>query len=672
MSASVVNLSFVDDIAVLVVDNPPVNTIDAGVRRDLSAALDALQGRPGLKAVAAHLCRQHVLLRRRHRRVRRPAEGRGVPRHCSAASSSCRVPVVVAHARHGDGRRPRDLRSPATTASRCAEHALRPAGGDARHHPGRRRHAAHAAADRRREDARAGDLGAGRSTPAPACSSASSTRIVEGDIRAGDAGLRARTASRRATGPRRTCDRAVDPATATPRDPRRGALPRRASSIRTAQAALTAIEAVGASRALPFEAGLRVRDRAGQRRQGDRRVARRWCTCSSPSARRARCPACRPTRRPRPVASGRRHRRRHDGRRHRDLLRQRRHAGHRDRHRAGGAEARPRRRRARRYESMVKRGRLTAEDKAKRLALIRGSLDYADLRRRRRDHRGGVREHGAEEEDLRRRSTQVAKPGAVLATNTSTLDIDGHRAARRGARRTSSALHFFSPANVMPLLEVVRTDDDLGRRRSAPRWIWRSRCARRRCWPRVCYGFIGNRMMEGYAREAERMVLEGATPRQVDYGARELGHGDGHPRRVRHGGRRRRRATCTTTNADAVSARSDLLPGRSSRCSPPAASGRRTARATTATCPATARATTIRRRSTILRADGEAPRRCRSARTATQEIVERCLYPLLNEGIRILEEGIALRASDIDVVWTAATASRAIAAARCSTPTPSA
>src|SRR5690606_11038456 len=108
----------------------------------------------------------------------------------------------------------------------------------------------------------------------------------------------------------------------------------------------------------------------------------------------------------------------------------------------------------------------------------------------------------------------VAKPGAVLATNTSTLDVD-EIAAATSRPGDVVGLHFFSPANVLPLLEVVRTKD------TSPEVIRTALVLAKRLrktpvLARVCYGFIGNRMMEGYAREAERMVLEGATPRQVD------------------------------------------------------------------------------------------------------------------------------------------------------------
>ena len=92
----------------------------------------------------------------------------------------------------------------------------------------------------------------------------------------------------------------------------------------------------------------------------------------------------------------------------------------------------------------------------------------------------------------------------------------------------------------------------------------------------VCYGFIGNRMMEGYAREAERMVLEGATPAAGRRRAGRLGHGDGHSGRVRHGRHRRRRQRAQGERRQ-VPARSELLPGRFRAAPSAAASARRTA-----------------------------------------------------------------------------------------------
>ncbi len=299
------------------------------------------------------------------------------------------------------------------------------------------------------------------------------------------------------------------------------------------------------------------------------------------------------------------------------------------------------------YESMVKRGRLSPEDKAKRMGLIKGSLSYDDLR-----DVDVVIEAVFEDMELKKsifaKLDAIAKPGAVLATNTSTLDIDVIASATKRPQDVIG-MHFFSPANVMPLLEVVRT-----RSTSAEtiRTVMDLSKPLRKIpvLARVCYGFIGNRMMEGYAREAERMVLEGATPRQVDSALEEWGmamgilavfdmagidvgvnihkaHADRYP------------PDPTYYQADFALVEAGRLgqkngkgyyryePGDRKRYDDPEAIDILRARA--------AKLDVARREHT------------------SEEIVERCIYALLNEGIRILEEGIAVRASDIDVVWNA-------------------
>src|SRR5690606_17166757 len=154
-------------------------------------------------------------------------------------------------------------------------------------------------------------------------------------------------------------------------------------------------------------------------------------------------------------------------------------------------------------ESRVSRGRMSAEEKAKRMALIEGTTNYGDL-----SDADIFIEAAVEKMDLKkdifRRLDELAKPGAILATNTSTLDIDELGDATNRPEDVIGT-HFFSPANVMPLLEVIRTQ------KTSPSTIRTVMDLARplRKTPvlsRVCYGFIGNRMMEGYAREAERMV----------------------------------------------------------------------------------------------------------------------------------------------------------------------
>jgi 3-hydroxyacyl-CoA dehydrogenase len=299
------------------------------------------------------------------------------------------------------------------------------------------------------------------------------------------------------------------------------------------------------------------------------------------------------------------------------------------------------------YDSMVKRGRLTVEEKEQRLALIRGTLDYADLA-----GADVVIEAVFESLDLKRKIfrslDEAAKPGAVLATNTSTLDITEIAAATRRPEDVIG-LHFFAPANVMPLLEIVRTDATaaaiIGSALDLAKTLRKTPVL-----ARVCYGFIGNRMMEGYAREAQRMVLEGATPARIDGALEAWGMAMGILAvfdmagvdvgvNVHRANADRYPPDPSYYQADfALHAAGRLgqkngkgyykyLPGDRTRHEDPEAID---------ILKGTARRLDI-------------PQRAHSA----DEIVERCLYPLINEGIRILEEGIALRAADVDVVWCA-------------------
>jgi 3-hydroxyacyl-CoA dehydrogenase len=207
-------------------------------------------------------------------------------------------------------------------------------------------------------------------------------------------------------------------------------------------------------------------------------------------------------------------------------------------------------------------------------------------------------------------------------------------------------MHFFSPANVMPLLEVVRTSQ------TAPDVIRTVMDLARplRKTPvlaKVCYGFIGNRMMEGYAREAERMVLEGATPRQVDSALEEWGMAMGilavFDMAGIEVGVNVHKSNADKYPPDPAYYQADFAIYEAGRLGQKNGKGyyRYEGRDRIDDPEAIA----------ILRERAKAlgvPQRSHTP----QEIVERCLYPLMNEGIRILEEGVAVRASDIDVVWT--------------------
>jgi 3-hydroxyacyl-CoA dehydrogenase len=243
---------------------------------------------------------------------------------------------------------------------------------------------------------------------------------------------------------------------------------------------------------------------------------------------------------------------------------------------------------------------------------------------------------------------RVMKPGALLATNTSTLDVAEIAAATRRPADVIG-LHFFSPANVMPLLEVVRTEAtspaairtalDLARTlRKTP------------VLARVCYGFIGNRMMEGYAREAQRMVLEGATPRQVDAALEAWGMAMGilavFDMAGIDVGVNVHRANADRYPPDPAYYQADFALHAAGR------SGQKNGKGYYKYLPGDRARHDDPEAIDILRG---AARRLGIAQRAhsADEIVERCLYPLINEGMRILEEGVALRASDVDVVWCA-------------------
>ncbi len=172
------------------------------------------------------------------------------------------------------------------------------------------------------------------------------------------------------------------------------------------------------------------------------------------------------------------------------------------------------------YERSVTRGSLAPDEMERRLARITPALDYAALS-------GAdlvieaVFENMALKKEIFARLDAVVRPGAIIGTNTSTLDIDAIAAVTKRPQDVVG-LHFFSPANVMPLLEIVKTRD------TAPDTLVTAlkvaeRIRKTGVVAKVCYGFIGNRMMDPYGREAEHCLLEGATPAEVDGALEEFG-----------------------------------------------------------------------------------------------------------------------------------------------------
>lgn len=310
------------------------------------------------------------------------------------------------------------------------------------------------------------------------------------------------------------------------------------------------------------------------------------------------------------------------------------------------AIARGRRSIADTYAAMVKRGRISEEERQKRLELITGSTVYESL------HEADVVVEAVfESMELKRqifaRLDQVARPGAILATNTSTLSIDEIASATRRPQDVVG-LHFFAPAHVMPLLEVVRADrtslETIGAAMDLAKLLRKTPVL-----AKVCYGFIGNRMMEGYAREAQRIVLEGATPRQVDSALENFGMAMGilavFDMAGIDVGVNVHRSNADKYPPDPTYYQADIALHAAGRL------GQKNGRGYYKYLPGDRTRHDDPEALDLLRAHA-AKLGVPQAQHTEEEIVERCLYPLLNEGLRILEEGVALRAGDIDVVWT--------------------
>ena len=296
------------------------------------------------------------------------------------------------------------------------------------------------------------------------------------------------------------------------------------------------------------------------------------------------------------------------------------------------------------YDGQVKKGKLTASERDRRLSLLRPTLSYEAI-----GQADVVIEAVFESMEVKRgvfiALDRVMKPGAVLATNTSTLDVD---TIAGFTRRPSDVLglHFFSPANVMRLLEVVRG------RATAPEVLataLRLGKALRKVAvvSGVCDGFIGNRMLEGYTKQAWYLVEEGATPQQIDRRHGVVRARDGSVSGRRSGGSRRQPGD-TAASSRGASGVSQLHLAGQALSSLGAWVRRREAAGTT--IPRARVARPHRRRWTS--SSRRTGRRSGSLPPIDDsEIVDRLVYALVNEGARILEEGIAARASDIDVVY---------------------
>jgi len=288
------------------------------------------------------------------------------------------------------------------------------------------------------------------------------------------------------------------------------------------------------------------------------------------------------------------------------------------------------------YERSAARGSMPADLVDSRMALITPSLDRGDF--------GScdiVIEAVFEDLDLKKEVfadlDAICKPEALLATNTSALDVN--EIAGSTARPESViGMHFFSPANVMKLLEVVRgdkTSDQI----IATTMALAKRINKVAALVGVCHGFVGNRMLAMRGIEAEKMLLEGATPAQIDRVIFDFGFPMG-PFAMSDlagldiGWKEETSTSSTVREVLCESGRRGQKNGRGYYTYDPD---------TRASTPDPEVEQLIR---DFARTRGIDQREIRDA-----EVLDRCLLPMVNEGAKILDEGIAIRASDIDVVW---------------------
>jgi 3-hydroxyacyl-CoA dehydrogenase len=296
------------------------------------------------------------------------------------------------------------------------------------------------------------------------------------------------------------------------------------------------------------------------------------------------------------------------------------------------------------YTITVQKGKLAADMMQERLDLITGTTDYSALA----DVDlviEAVFENLELKQEIFAKLDKACKPGAILATNTSYQDVDAIAAATNRPQDVVG-MHFFSPANVMKLLEVVRgektADDVLATVMQVGKKIGKI-CA----LSRVCYGFIGNRMLSGYGREAQMLLLDGCTPEQVDSALERFGMamgplamGDLAGLDVGYKARQAR----TDLPDDPKLFRMGTVLVEMGRL------GQKTGAGYYKYDPAT-RARMSDPEVEQLIQDEARKLGIEQRKISDEEIIERCLYPLINEGAKILEEGIAQRPSDIDVVY---------------------
>jgi len=287
------------------------------------------------------------------------------------------------------------------------------------------------------------------------------------------------------------------------------------------------------------------------------------------------------------------------------------------------------------YENTAKKGRLTAQAIEERMALLSGSLDLQSL-----SDVDLVIEAVFENMDVKKdifgRLDRICKAGAILASNTSALDLN-EIASATSRPEAVIGLHFFSPANVMKLLEVVRgakTSDSV----IATSMQLAKKIGKVAVLVGVCPGFVGNRILGQRQREANALIMEGAMPWAVDRVLYDFGFPMG-PFAMSDlagldlGWSKEKSSSSTLREVLCEMDRRGQKTGAGFYDY----DEKRTA------IPSPVVEEIIQR---FAQKQGKQARQ-----VSDQEILERCIYPMINEGAKILEEGMAIRASDIDVVW---------------------
>jgi len=287
------------------------------------------------------------------------------------------------------------------------------------------------------------------------------------------------------------------------------------------------------------------------------------------------------------------------------------------------------------YENTAKRGRLTTADVEKRMGMLHGTLALEELA-----DRDLVIEAVFENMDIKKevfgKLDRIVKQGAILATNTSYLNVDEIASA---TKRPESVIgwHFFSPANVMRLLELVRGD-----KTSKPVIATSMQMARKigkiAALVGVCPGFVGNRMLAQRQREAQKLILEGAMPWDVDRVLYDFGFPMG-PFAM---------SDLAGLDIGWSKEKSTSSTMREILCEMDRRGQKTGAGFYDYDAERNAKPSPVVEKLIL---EFAAKKGVNRRTISDEEILERCVYPMINEGAKILEEGKAIRSSDIDIVW---------------------